>query len=224
MNGKKAAGRVGGSGKSTAPSRVYVHRRGTPVREASVADITTARPIDKPGLAGRERVRADSGSGTGYRTFPARLPVVLSVVGGGFVALGALGTWVRASAIETLRDDPKTVQVVVGYDSGAGWALAVAGVLLAIGALVWLGRRRILQLAALAVTVLTGVAIARKLVEFNDLGADWAVAARRAPDFVGFHAGLGWGAWCLLAGVILAAFGALVGVLRAVDLRRGFPG
>jgi len=185
-----------------------------------VADITTARP----GLAGRERVRADSDTGAGYRTFPARLPAVLTLLGGGFVVLGSLGTWLRASAIERLRDDPKTLQVLMGFGEDAGWALAAVGLLLALVSFVWLGRRRILRFGASAVAVVTGVVVAKKLIGLNGLAADWAVAARRSPNFVGFHAGLGWGAWCLLAGAILAGFGVLVGLLRELDLRRGFEG
>jgi hypothetical protein len=59
---------------------------------------------------------------------------------------------------------------------------------------------------------------------FDDRTKAWGNAARSAPRYVGFHAGFGWGAWTLLVGAILAAFGVLVGVLRELDLRKGFEG
>ena len=224
MNGKKAAERQAESAKSVVESRVYRHRRGTPVREASVADITTARPTDRPGLAGRERVRADSVSGTAYRTFPARLPVILSVLGGGLVALGSLGASVRASAIERTNTDPTTVRSLFGYKQGANWMLLILGLALAVVAFAWLSRSTMLRLALVGVSAAVIALTALRLASFNSIAADWATEARKAPDFIGFHAGLGWGAWTMLAGAILAGFGLLVGALRALDLRRGLAG
>jgi len=185
-----------------------------------VADITTA----SAGLAGRDRVRADSDTGAGYRTFPARLPVLLTALGGGFVVLGSLGVSVRASAVTRLRDDPKTIQVFMGYSQSVGWILAGLGLALAVASLAWLGRGRLLKLAPVFLTVIVGALAAGRIVSFNDRAAQWADAARRAPTFIGYHAGPGWGAWCLLLGAILAAFGLLVGVLRELDLRKGLPG
>ncbi|MEX2558254.1 MAG: hypothetical protein WEB06_21800, partial [Actinomycetota bacterium] len=75
-----------------------------------MADVTTAGP----GLAGRERVRADQAAGTVYRTFPARLPAVLSLIAGTFGVLGALGAGVRVSAVATARDEPLQVGVIMG--------------------------------------------------------------------------------------------------------------
>src|SRR5688572_17277952 len=93
--------------KSVSTGRVCAARGGTPNREDSVADVTTAGPK----LAGRERVRADQAAGAEYRTFPARVPAVLSMIAGAFGALGALGAGVRASAVATARDEPRQVGV-----------------------------------------------------------------------------------------------------------------
>ena len=182
-----------------------------------MADITTARP----GLAGRDRVRADSASGAGYRTFPSRLPVVLTALGGGLIALGSLGASVRASAVARLNDDPKTVRLIMGYHAKAAWVVAGLAVLLTASALVWLRRSLTLKLAAIAVAVVTGALVAGRLQSFDDRAAILAETARRSPDFVGFHAGFGWGAWCMLVGIIFAGFGLMIGLLRELDVRRG---
>ena len=183
-----------------------------------MADITTARP----GLAGRERVRADSETtGAGYRTFPSKSPVILTALGGGFIALGSLGASIRASAITHVNEDPKTVRVLMGTDSRAGWLVAVLGVLLIGGAFIWLRRNLLMKVGLAGLYVVTAALVAGRLQTFDARAAQWADAARRSPDFVGYHAGFGWGAWTLLIGAILAGFGLLVGALREIDLRKG---
>jgi len=188
------------------------------MEEASVADATGV----SPGLTGRDRVRAQSDAGTSYRTFPARLPVALTALGGSFVVLGSLGAAVRASAITSIHADPKTVRVLMGFSQAAGWVVAAFGVALVATSLAWMSRRRLFASVPLALIGVTAALVAGRLVSFNDRAAAWADAIRRHPSFLGFHAGLGWGAWCLLTGAVLAGFGALVGILREIDLRRGF--
>lgn len=182
-----------------------------------MADITTARP----GLAGRDRVRADSETGAGYRTFPSKLPVVLTALGGGFIALGSLGASIRASAITRLNEDPTTVRLLMGSDSKAGWIVAGLGVVVIVASFVWFRRSVVMKLALIALFVVTAALVAGRLQSFDDRAAIWAEQARRSPDFVGFHAGFGWGAWCMLVGAILAGFGLLIGALRELDLRKG---
>ena len=186
-----------------------------------MADITTARP----GLAGRERVRADSETArTGYRTFPSKAAVILSALGGAFIALGSLGASLRASAITHANEDPKTVRVLMGTDTKAGWIVAALGVLLVVGAFLWFRRSLLLKLGLAGLYVVTAALVVGRLQSFDSRAAQWAEAARRSPDFVGFHAGFGWGAWTLLVGVIVAGFGLLVGALREIDLRKGLDG
>lgn len=188
-----------------------------------MADVTTARPGPKLGLGRRERVRAEGASGA-YRTFPARLPAMLTALAGGFLMLGSLGAAVRASAVLESRDDPKQVRVLMGFRQGVGWILFVLGLAMLVASLAWLGRRRTLKLGAFALAAVTGALVVTRLLAFDDRARAWAETARRTPRYIGFHAGFGWGAWLLLAGLILAAFGVLVGVLREIDLRKGIEG
>lgn len=184
-----------------------------------MADVTTARP----GLGRRDRVRAEGANET-YRTFPARLPTLLTALAGGFLMLGALGAAVRASGLVEAREDVKQVRVLMGFRQGLGWVVFVLGLAMIIASLAWLGRRRTLKLGAFALAAVVGALAVTRLLSFDDRARVWAEAARRTPRYVGFHAGFGWGAWLLLAGVILAGFGVLVGVLREIDLRKGIDG
>ena len=187
------------------------------------ADVTTARPGYKVRRRRRERVRAEGASGT-YRTFPARLPAMLTALAGGFLMLGSLGAGVRASGLVEAREDVKQVRVLMGFRQGIGWVVFVLGLAMIVASLAWLGRRRTLKLGILALTAVTGALVVTRLVAFDDKARAWADAASRAPRYIGFHAGFGWGAWLLLAGVILAGFAVLVGVLREIDLRKGLEG
>ena len=188
-----------------------------------MADVTTAAPGAKAGRRRRERVRIEGASGT-YKTFPARLPTMLTALAGGFIMLGALGASVRATAILEERDEPRQAALWMGYRQGIGWVVFVLGLLLLASSLAWLGRRRMLKLAAVALTLVTGALVATRLLAFDDRARSWAEIARRTPRYVGFHAGFGWGAWLLMAGAILAGFGLLTGLLRELDLRKGLEG
>lgn len=185
-----------------------------------MADVTTAGP----GLTSRERVRADQAGGSVYRTFPARSTAVLCAIAGLFGILGGLGAGVRATAVETLRDEPEQVGVLMGHASAIGWIVAGLALLVGASAIVWLGRRRALKLAAaLAAFAFVALSVAR-LAALDVRAADWARAAQQQPDFAGYHAGFGWGAWMLTAAVLFAVFALLVAGLRALDLRKGIPG
>ena len=192
-----------------------------------MADVTTAGPGQTLGpdieTGRRKRVRAEGASGT-YRTFPARVPAMLTALAGGFIMLGSLGAGVRATAIAEARDDPKQVAALLGYKQGLGWTLFVLGALLVASSVAWLGRRRIMKIGALAVTGVTIALIVARLLSFDDRARTMAELARRTPRYVGFHAGFGWGAWLLMAGAILAGFGVLVALLRELDLRKGIEG
>ncbi|MGH2725505.1 MAG: hypothetical protein ACRDKS_00860, partial [Actinomycetota bacterium] len=157
----------------------------------------------------------------GYRTFPARFAALLSVVAGVFGVMGALGTGIRASAVATANDDPREVRALMGYRAGIGWLLAILAVLLVVASLAWLGRSKPLKLGAAGVSIAFAVLAAVRLSFFDRRAGDWADAALQEPNFVGYHAGLGWGAWLLLAAAVVGALAVLVGALRALDLRKG---
>lgn len=186
-----------------------------------MADVTAAGPRKR--LGRREWVRAEGARGT-YRTFPARLPAMLTALAGGFIMLGSLGTTVRATAIVEARDEPRQVAASFGYNQSLGWLLFALGAALVAGSLIWLGRRRTLKVVALALTGVTVAVVVSRLLAFDERARVWAEAARATPRYVGFHAGFGWGAWMLMAGAILAGFGVLVGLLREIDLRKGIEG
>lgn len=196
-----------------------------------MAEVTTARRS----FVRRKRVRAETGAeqagrarahapAEGYRTFPARLAPLLTLIGGGLVALGALEPGVRASGAIDTHEDPRQVGVLMGTSQAAGWVLAALGVALGVLAMVWLGRRLLMKLAASALVALIAGLTVGRLVSFERVSEDWASAASDTHRYVAYHAGLGWGAWFLLLGVIVAAFGVLVGVLREMDLRKGVAG
>lgn len=185
-----------------------------------MADVTTAGP----GLAGRERVRADHTAGSAYRTFPARSAAVLCAIAAVLGLLGALGSAVRATAVETARDEPRQVDVLMGSDSAFGWVLAGLALLVGMAAVAWLGRRKALKVgAALATFAFVALSVAR-LAALDARAADWARAAQAQPDFAGYHAGFGWGAWLLATAAVFATFALLVAGLRALDLRKGLDG
>jgi hypothetical protein len=185
-----------------------------------VADVTTAGP----GLASRERVRADRTEGSVYRTFPARSATVLSSIAGVLGVLGSLGTALRASAVETARDEPVQVAVLMGSDSAIGWILAGLAFLAGLSAIAWLTRPSVLKIAAAVATFAFIALSVARLAALDVRAADWARAAQQQPDFVGYHAGFGWGAWLLAAAALFALFSLLVAGLRALDLRKGIAG
>ncbi|MEX2556780.1 MAG: hypothetical protein WEB06_14280, partial [Actinomycetota bacterium] len=135
--------------------------------------------------------------------------------------LGALGAGVRACAGATARDEPLQVGVIMGHNDVTGWVLAVLAVLLGLSAIVWLGRRKVLKLGAAGVAIAFGILSGIRIDFFDRRAAELATAAQRQPDFAGYHAGLGWGAWMLLAAAIVAALVLLVAALRSLDLRKG---
>ena len=154
-----------------------------------------------------------------YRTFPRKLPLALTGIGGALVALGGIGTWVRATTVTTGGLAPQEVDVVPGYSQGGGQALIFLGVVAAVAAFGWLSRDggpRAFPIVATAVAIGIGV---WQLAAADSLAARMATDAGTDPAFTTYHAAFGWGAWLLLLGLVVLFLGLLVGVLREIDLR-----
>jgi hypothetical protein len=162
---------------------------------------------------------------TGYRTFSRKLAPALLATGGVLAALGALGTWVRASEVVAEGLPEEDVAAVMGHTSDWGRLLAALGVLAALGSVTWLGRRLLPKFASLLVSgAVVGIAVWRLLLIDQQAAAMAAEASAGDIDFVSFHAGFGWGSWFLVAGGISLFLGVAVGLLRELDLRKGVPG
>lgn len=162
---------------------------------------------------------------TAYRTFSPKLAPSLTALGGVLALIGGLGTWLRATKVVTEGLAAEEVEVVMGYEDPAGVAIAALGGACIVLSLVWAMRRwpllKLLPLACAGVAI--GLA-AWKLPLLDDRVAVMAREAREGTlDFVSYHAGFGWGSWCLVAACVLLALGAVVGLLRELDLRKGIP-
>ena len=165
-------------------------------------------------------------SPTAYRTFSKKFPAGLTALGGALALAGGLGAWIRAT--ETQGEGfvvVREVAVEMGYASRWGVAIAAAGALTMVAALLWLAPA---LLPKLLPVVTSGAVIAlaawRMPIVFEDAAA-LAEEARKASDldFTVFHSGPGWGAWCVIGAALLLGLGVLVGVLRELDVRRGIP-
>ncbi len=173
--------------------------------ETVIDEAEAAKSVSNAGFSGTKRNsvwrgfrgrRHDSGSrarrpgtGEGRPHGGERVPHVPRPVGrrslciaGAFGLLGALGTGVRASAVETARDEPEQVGVLMGHASAIGWVLAGLALLVGLSALAWLGRRKALKLAAALATfafvALTVVRLASLDERAAELGSGRAAPAR----------------------------------------------
>jgi hypothetical protein len=158
-------------------------------------------------------------SPSAYRTFPRKLPLALTGLGGALVVLGGIGTWVRATTAATEGIAPQEVDVVSGFSQGGGQALIFLGIVAVAAAFGWLSRDggpRAFPIVATVVVIGIGV---WQLAEADSLAARMAADAGADPAFTTYHAAFGWGAWLLLAGLVVLFLGLLVGVLREIDLR-----
>jgi hypothetical protein len=173
---------------------------------------------------GRASSRPEAGpvSPTSYRTLSRKLPTSLTALGGTLALLGGLGAWARATELAAEDFAPEEVRVTMGYTEPVGVGIAVAGGAAIIASLVWLSRRLLLKLVPLALAATIIGLVAMRLPEIDATARAWAVEAREGSvEFLSFHAGFGWGAWCMLAAAVTLALGVIAGVLRELDLRRG---
>lgn len=161
---------------------------------------------------------------TEYRTFARTLAPSLNVLGGALAIAGGLGMWVRATELATEGLAPVEVASTMGYADWPGIAIAALGGLTVLSSVLWLLRFRILKLLPVLYSIGVGVMVGWQLPVIDRDAAALAEQAREQIDFVAFHAGYGWGAWCMLAGAILALLGSTAGILREIDVRKGIGG
>jgi len=170
------------------------------------------------------RPEAPASSPTSYRTLSRKLPTSLTALGGTLALLGGLGTWARATELAAEDLAPEEVRVAMGYAEPIGIGIAVAGGAAIIASLAWLTPRLLPKLVPFALAATIIGLVASRLPEIDSTARAWAVEAREGSvEFLSFHAGFGWGAWCMLAGSVALALAVGAGVLRELDLRRGIP-
>ena len=155
------------------------------------------------------------------RALSPRLAPGLTASAGVMIAVGGLGTWIRATTVPTGTATLEQVAVVTGRSGTGGWVLLGIGVACVIAAFAW--RSRVAQARAVAaVTAVVAIVFsAVRLGLIDSRAARMAEEARSTSGIDVYHAGFGWGAWLLLAGVVLLALALLVAGLREIDLRRG---
>jgi hypothetical protein len=158
---------------------------------------------------------------TGYRGVSGKLPTGLTALGGALLIGGGLGLHLRVTRVLAEGQPPVDVLRVFGASGRPGWIIAVAGAAAIASALAWRGRSLTWLPAPLAASAL-GIGLAIWRLRVLDQRAAALVARETpSPDFVSFQAGFGWGAWLLLVGAVLLGLGALAGILRTADVRRG---
>jgi hypothetical protein len=135
-------------------------------------------------------------------------------------ALGALGTWIRATGLESGIGVPTQVASVAGRSQSTGWVLFALGLAAAVGAMAWLNRRPAVRAVAAGASLLLVVLAAIRLAAIDGRAAEMAEEAIATAGVDTYHAAFGWGAWLLLLGVMLLSLGILAGGLRELDLRR----
>ncbi len=163
-----------------------------------------------------------------YRTFSPKIAPALSAAGGILAVLGGLGAWVRATQVETEGLDAELVTLTMGYDDPEGLTLATLGAILVVASLLWIRRRPIfnlipapvLKVVPLLLSLGIIVLAAWQLPEIDQEARELAAQAIEQLGFVSYHAGFGWGAWCMLVAALTVFLGSAVGILRELDLRR----
>jgi len=158
---------------------------------------------------------------TEYRSFSRKLAPSLSVMGGALAIAGGLGVWVRATELATEGLAPVEVASTMGYQDWSGLAIVGLGALTLLSSVTWVLRFRILKLLPILYSLALAGMVAWQLPLIDKDAASLATQARDQIDFVAFHAGYGWGAWCMLAGAVIALLGSTAGFLRELDVRRG---
>ncbi len=165
-----------------------------------------------------------------YKTFSPNIAPALTAIGGVLALLGGLGTWVRATELQSEGTIPQQVAVTMGYNDPEGQTIAVLGGIALLASVAWLRQRplfnRIPTLFVKIIPVIASVAVvalaAWQLPLIDQEAQRLALEARSRVDFAAYHAGFGWGAWCLLVAALSLAVGTFIGVLREFDVRKGY--
>ncbi len=196
--------------------------------EAAVGEAQPAR--GKPGrlkslVARRRKSREDAAAKpvpAGYKTFSRKLAPGLIALSGALSIAGALGAWIRTSQVTSEGLPEEQVGAVMGHEADWGRAIALVAAVATVSSIVWLWRNVWLKLASVLASVAVIALAAWRLPIINDAAAGLAYQARTGEiDFISFHAGFGWGAWCLIVGAVGLFLGISVGILRELDIRRG---
>lgn len=160
---------------------------------------------------------------TGYKTFSNKLAPGLIAVGGALSVAGALGAWIRTSQVVSEGIPEQQVRAVMGHEADWGRLIAVVAGAAFLSSIVWVRRNLLLKLLSIALSVAVIVLSVIRLPVINEQAAGLAVQARTGDiEFISFHAGFGWGAWCLVIGAVALFLGVSAGILRELDVRKGF--
>lgn len=160
---------------------------------------------------------------TAYRTFSRKLAPGLTAIGGALALVGGLGTWVRATKLVSEGIPAEQTAVTMGYEDWPGIAIAVLGGLALLASVTWLMSLLILKVFPVAYSIAITALLVWQMPLIDERAATLAADAQQELDFITFHAGYGWGVWCMLAGAIALLLGTTAGILREIDVRRGTP-
>ena len=195
--------------------------------EAAVGERKRGKGPGKLGalLARRKKTDDDATAAkpTGYKTFSNKLAPGLIATGAALSVTGALGAWIRTSQVVSEGLPEEQVGAVMGHEADWGRLIAVVAAATFISSIVWVRRNLLLKLISVALSIAVIVMIAMRLPVIDDQAAGLAYQARTgAIEFISFHAGFGWGAWCLVIGAVALFIGVSAGLLRELDVRKGF--
>ena len=194
--------------------------------EAAVGEERGKGPGKLGALLARRKKRDDAvvaATPTGYRTFSNKLAPGLIALGAALSVIGALGAWIRTSQVVSEGLPEEQVRAVMGHEADWGRLIAVVAGAAFLSSIVWVRRNLLLKLVSVALSIAVIVMAAIRLPVINEQAAGLAFQARTGDiDFISFHAGFGWGAWCLVIGAVSLFIGISAGLLRELDVRKGF--
>lgn len=208
----------GWMGETTATRRSFgdLLRRLRPARRVRAQQQPSAPETDVT-------VDAEAAAPTAYRTFSRKLAPGLTAVGGALALVGGLGTWVRATKLVSEGIPAEQAAVTMGYEDWPGIAIAILGGLALLASVTWLMSLLIVKVVPVAYSIAITALLIWQMPLIDERAATLAADAQQELDFITFHAGYGWGVWCMLAGAIVLLLGTTAGILREIDVRRGTP-